>query len=110
MVQKLREILLTQYIGSILVALLACNAVVTLTTTFVRDVFWVINDQRTRSVLGSLHPPFPWDNVVASAVTVALYLLIAYSLARWLHPAVAGVPIAAEAGSEEPSSDQAELP
>jgi H+/Cl- antiporter ClcA len=89
MFEELREILRTQYIGSILIALIAGNAVATLTTSFVRNIFWVINDQRTRSVLGSSHPPFPWDNLIYSASTVLLYLLIAYSLARWLYPAAA---------------------
>jgi hypothetical protein len=104
---KLREILLTQYIGSILVALIACNAVITLTTSFVRDVFWVINDQRTQSVLGSSHPPFPWDDLVYSAATISLYLLIAYSLARWLFAAAA---VAADQGGEAPPTEQAGLP
>jgi len=103
MVEKLREILLTQYIGSILVALIACNAVITLTTSLVRDVFWVINDQRTRSVLGSSHPPFAWDNLIYSAATTLLYLAIAYSLARWLYP---GAVVETDEASEEPSVEQ----
>lgn len=103
MVDKLREILLTQYIGSILVALIASNAVATLTTSFVRNVFWVINDQRTRSVLGSSHPPFPWDDLIYSAATIFLYLAIAYSLARWLYP---GAVVETDEGAEEPWGEQ----
>ncbi len=46
MVQKLREILLTRYIGSILVALLCWQALVVVIERVVQTLFWVINDQR----------------------------------------------------------------
>jgi hypothetical protein len=29
---------------------------------------------------------FPWDNLILSAVSIALYLLTAYVLAQWLYP------------------------
>ncbi len=106
MVERLREILLTQYIGSILVALLACNAVITLTTYLVQAAFWVFNDQRTRSVLGSSRPPYPWDNLVYSAATVILYLATAYYLARWLYQGTAG---SAEPPIGEPPADEAAI-
>jgi hypothetical protein len=87
MAQKLREILLTHYIGSILVALLCWEAVIVVIQNVLRAVFWVVNDQRTHSAFETSHPSFPWDNIVFSAVTVALYVLVAYWLARWLYPA-----------------------
>jgi ABC-type sulfate transport system permease component len=105
MVQKLREILLTRYIGSILIALLCWQPVVVLIENVVRTLFWIIDDQRSHSVLGSSHQPFPWDSLISSAVTIVLYLLIAYSLARWLYPAAA-----VDEGNGRPSMDQAELP
>jgi hypothetical protein len=103
MLEKLREILLTQYIGSILVALLACNAVITLTTYLLQAAIWVFNDQRTRSVLGSSHPAYPWDNLVYSAATIILYLLTAYFLARWLYE---GTAATTDAPSGEPPADE----
>ncbi len=104
---KLREILLTQYIGSMLVALLVLQATIELITTAVRTGFWFSNHRHTESVFGgSSSSPFPWDNLIYSAVTVALYLLTAYALARWLYPAASPiVPKETESGS---SPDQPE--
>jgi hypothetical protein len=104
---KLREILLTQYIGSILVALLAWQGAVEVITTTVRTGFWFASHHHSESVFGgSSRSPFPWDNLIYSAVTVALYLLTAYALARWLYPAASPiVPKETESGS---SLDQPE--
>ena len=87
MFQKLREILLTRYIGSILVALLCWQALIVLIENVVRILFWVINDQRGHTAFGSPHPSFPWDNLILSAVNITLCLLTAYLLAQWLYPA-----------------------
>jgi hypothetical protein len=99
MFSKLREILLTQYIGSILVALLVWQAAIEVITTAVRTGFWCSSHRPTTSVFGgSSRAPFPWDNLIFSAVTVALYLLAAYGLARWLYPSAS--PIAPEIEEE----------
>lgn len=103
---KVREILLTQYIGSILVALLGWQAGVEVITGVVRNGFWFVNHQRTQSVLGPSGTPFPWDNLIFSAVTAVLYLLTAYLLARWLYPATA--PPAVSDADAEQSPDQPE--
>jgi len=87
MLTKLREILLTQYIGSILVALLVWQAAIEVVSTLVRTGFWVFNHQRSQSVFRTTSTPFPWDNLVFSAVTLILYLLTAYVLASWLYSA-----------------------
>jgi hypothetical protein len=97
MLSKLREILQTQYIGSILVALLVWQAAIEIVTTVVRSGFWYFNQRHSQSVLVPSGTPYPWDNFIFSAVTVALYVLAAYALARWVYPATA--PAAA---SEEP--------
>jgi len=87
MFSKLREILLTQYIGSILIALLLVQAAIEVVARVARTGFWVFNHQHAVSVLGgSSTTPYPWDKLIFSAVTTALYLLIAYALARWLYP------------------------
>jgi hypothetical protein len=100
MFRKIREILLTQYIGSILVALLLWQAAIEVITTAVRTGFWFSNHRHTESVFGgSSSSPFPWDTLIFAAVTVALYLLMAYGLARWLFPAVARP---AQDGNETP--------
>ena len=106
MFSKLREILLTQYIGSILIALLFWQAAIEVITTIVRTGFWVSNHRHAESVFGgSSSTPFPWDNLIFSAVTIALYLLTAFGLARWLYPSAS--PIAPEI-EEEPALDRAQ--
>jgi hypothetical protein len=105
MFSKLREILLTQYIGSILVALLVWQAAVAVVTEVVRTGFWFANHLHNDSVFGSSSASsYPWDNFVFSTVTVALYLLTAYALARWLYSA----PITKTETDGKSSSDQSE--
>jgi len=107
MFSKLRVILLTQYIGSILVALLGWQAMVEIISTVVRSAFWYFNERHSQFVLsGSPGAPYRWDSLIFSAVTVVLYLLTAYALARWLYPS-ASPPTLTEA-AEEQSPDQSE--
>jgi hypothetical protein len=105
MVEKLREILLTKYIGSILIALLCSQALIVLIEKIVQTIFWVIYDQRSHSVLESSRSSFAWDNLIFSVVTGALYLAVAYALAQWLYPT--NVSPSAQ-GVGELSSDQPE--
>ncbi|HTW30544.1 MAG TPA: hypothetical protein VMD76_02635 [Candidatus Sulfotelmatobacter sp.] len=104
MFSKLREILLTQYIGSILIALLAVQALAELITTVVWTGFWVFNHSRADSVLGgSSSAPFRWENLISDGVKIALYFLTAYGLARWLYAAQA--PITHDELEGEPSPE-----
>jgi hypothetical protein len=89
MVEKLREILLTRYIGSILIALLCWQALISVIEKLVQIVVWVINDQRAHASFESTHASFPWDSLILAAVDIALYLVTAYTLARWLYPSEA---------------------
>jgi len=87
MFSKLREVLLTQSIGSILVALLVWQAAVEVITTVVRTGIWQFNHRQSESVLaGSSSSPFPWESLLLPVVSIVLYLLTAYVLARWLYP------------------------
>ena len=86
MVQKLRDILLTRYIGSILIALLCWQALIVGIEKVVRIVLCVIYSQRSHTAFESPQSLFPWDNLILSAVSIALYLLTAYVLAQWLYP------------------------
>jgi hypothetical protein len=110
MLAKLREILLTQYIGSILVALLVWQAVVEIVSTIVRSGFWYFNQRHSQSVLAPSETPYPWDRFIFAAVTVGLYLVTSYSLARWLYPAIA--PAVTETPTETPeeSPSQSDAP
>ena len=112
MFSNLRQILLTEYIGSILIALLAVQAAAELVTTVARTGFWFFNRRHTESVFGgSSSAPLRWDTLIFDGVKIALYLLAAYGLARWLYPVSA--PISQDAiedndSSERPSPDQAD--
>jgi hypothetical protein len=109
MLKNLREILLTEYIGSILIALLALQAAVEFITTVVRTGFWFFNQPHTKSVLGrSSSAPFRWDTLIFDGVKIALYLLTAYGLARWLYPDSATVSLDSDTPSEALGSDQAD--
>jgi len=106
MVAKLREILLTQYIGSILIALLVLQAAVEVVTRIARIGFWTFNRVHSESVLGGYsRNPFSWENFAFSLVSAALYLLAAYLLARWLFPAPIAFP---HDGDPTPALDQQE--
>ncbi len=85
--------MLTQYIGSILIALLAVQAASELVVTVARTGSWIFYHHQAQSVLErSPSSPFRWDTLILSGVRIALYLLTAYGLAEWLHPAPRPVP------------------
>ena len=100
MLSKVREILLTQYIGSILIALLGCQALVVLVTTVVSTASRYVDQQRNQSVLVPSRISVDWDSVVLAGVAIALYLFSAYLLARWLYP-TAQPPSASEAEGDQ---------
>jgi hypothetical protein len=104
MLSKLREILLTQYIGSILIGLLVWQATIEVVSVIVRTGFWAYNHSRQESVLGRpTEALYRWDNLIFTAVTTALYLLTAYGLASWLYPTA--VAAQSEVEDEEPSEE-----
>jgi hypothetical protein len=75
MVEKLRDILLTRYIASILIALLCTQALIVLIEKIAGTIFWIINNQRSHSAFEPSHLSFAWDNLTFSAMTSALYLV-----------------------------------
>ena len=66
-----------------LIALLVWQGGVELITRIARSVYWRLSTHS--SVLASSQSSFPWENVVFSVVSGALYLLTAYGLVRWLY-------------------------
>jgi hypothetical protein len=104
MIKAIRQILLTEYIGSILVALLGCQAIIVLATAVLRDLLWYCYSSRSTGVFRDTRPPFQWDSLVFSAVSAALYLLFAYLLARWLYLPKAPTLLTAD----EPSPDESQ--
>jgi hypothetical protein len=104
MLKKLREILLTRNIGSILIALLAWQVMIEIVSTLVRIGFWFFTKLRSQSVSEPPGIPFEWNRLIVSIVTLALYLLAAYLIARWLYPGVG------RAEAEAQSQDEAAQP
>jgi len=86
-VYKIRELLLTQYIGAIVIGLVISQAI----TSFVMAIlvpatFYLAERSAPRSVFGFSEPqPFNWDRLVLNLIGVALYLAVAYLLLRWLY-------------------------
>ena len=83
---KIREILLTEYIGAILVALLASEAIIALVSLLVSQIYW------HAAFAGRYHESLG-HSILTAAVRMLLYLGSAYLLARWLYgakPAMAG--------------------
>ena len=86
MFSKLREVLLTQYIGAFLIALLVWQAAVELVTRIVRIGYWFYYTPHPSMFAEYSREQFHWDSVILSIVRGAMYLLVAYALGRWLYP------------------------
>jgi hypothetical protein len=77
---KIREILLTEYIGAILVALLVSEAIIALVTLLVGQIYWHV------ALAGRYHESLG-HSILTTFVRMLLYLASAYMLARWLYGA-----------------------
>ena len=101
MFTRLREIFVGQYIGAMLIALVAWQALVELVNRIVRIGYWFFGAHQ--SVLPTPRDAFPWENLTFSVVSITLYTLLAYGLARWLYLGKASVNV-------EPAQPSSELP
>jgi len=77
---KIREILLTEYIGAILVALLCWGAITALIALLVGQIYWHV------ALAGRYHESLG-HSILTTLVEMLLYLASAYMLARWLYGA-----------------------
>lgn len=92
--RRVREILLTQYIGAIVVGFIAAQGLLGLVALVTTPLRWYLEFHNRESVSVLFHAtpqqvPFPWDSLLSLSVNVVLYLLIAYLLAHWLYPRAA---------------------
>jgi hypothetical protein len=87
MLQKLRQILLTQYIGAIVIAIVAAHCVQTFTILVISILWhWVIVWRTPAGVLGeSQSPAFDWFATVHGFVDFLLNGVVACWLMRWLY-------------------------
>jgi hypothetical protein len=79
--RRLRDALLTDYIGAMVVALLVYGAFVALFTTVAEQISYHVYVPRGRQPLSITY------SVLSCLTRILLYLISAYSLARWLYPA-----------------------
>jgi len=81
---KLRDVLLTQYIGAVTIGMIAAQAIMALINTFVQAgaAYFAIR-QSTTSVFSP--PQFSWRTPVVSIITVFLEFLACAILIRWLY-------------------------
>ncbi len=87
---KIREILLTEYIGAILVALLIADAIIALVTLLVGQIYYRLFIAG-HYVVGRYPGRVPTESlghsILTTLVKMLLYLASAYLLARWLYGA-----------------------
>jgi len=81
----IRQILLTEYIGAILVAVLIADAFSALITTAIAQVS--LRAQLRHNPTLDLHRFSSTYSLLDSFSRIALYLISAYLIARWLYPA-----------------------
>ena len=86
MFSKLREVLLTQYIGAFLIALMLWQAAVEIVTRIVHIGYWLPRMHAPSVLSDHSLDPFRWDGLVLTIVSVTIYVAAGYSLARWLYP------------------------
>jgi hypothetical protein len=84
LMRRLRAILLTDYIGAILIALLATQAIIVFFTALVQQISYYTHFAE-HSLTGPAFRSSHWEPVLTSLVRIVLYLLTAYLLVRWLY-------------------------
>ncbi|HWH56204.1 MAG TPA: hypothetical protein VN682_01170 [Terriglobales bacterium] len=84
MMPKIRDVLLNQYIGAVMIGMIAAQAIMGLINTFVQAgaVYFAIR-QSTTSVFSP--PQFSWRTPITSIITVFLEFLACAILIRWLY-------------------------
>jgi len=96
--RTIRQILLTEYIGAILVAVLIADACSSLITTVVAQVSLRVQLRQNPTL--DLHRLSTTYSVLDSFSRIALYLITAYLIARWLYPAKSESSSGTESGGQ----------
>jgi hypothetical protein len=85
--RRIREILLTDYIGAIAIGFISAQAILAFVGAFTTTAAFYVQERSHPGVLNR-SAVFPWDNLIISFVSVGLYLAAAFLLARWLYPSM----------------------
>jgi hypothetical protein len=99
---QLREFLRHQYIGAIVIGLLAYQGLASLITTVISPIIVFLGNVSDKTLTDK--PAISWQQVTPNLVHAALALGLAYVLLRWLHmtqPAVVEEPVEKEPAEQE---------
>ncbi len=85
--QKIREILLNEYIGAIAIGLVLAQALGIGISIIMRPIsFYLERSNRPRGLFsGAESTTFPWGSMVSPTISLVLYLLIIFALVYWLY-------------------------
>lgn len=89
---RLKQILLTEYIGSITIGFLAAQGIVNLVSVLVGVITWIAYGSEGRSVFASPQA-FDFSLIIRPTTSAALYFLAAFGLVRWLYPPTPEPPV-----------------
>jgi len=83
--KRIREILLTQYIGAITIGFIFAQAAIHFIDELALTVarYWMAEESQA-SAIGAARS-FPWANFIVSMASVVLHLLVGFLLIRWLY-------------------------
>jgi len=82
--KRVREILLTQYIGAIVVGMLIAQAVMTAISIVIQPIIWY-STRASGSALGGSAPGFDFSRSLSPGLTTVLYVAVSYVLLSWLY-------------------------
>ena len=82
--RKLRQILLTEYIGAIIIGFLLAQALAATISTIVQTISFYMEGRTRSSVFGG-RAGFEFGALVPPAISVLLEVLVAFVLIYWLY-------------------------
>jgi hypothetical protein len=109
--QKIREILLNEYIGAITIGLVLAQAAGITISIIMRPIsFYLERSNRPRGLFSATDTTFPWGSLVAPTINLVLYLLVAFLGLYWLYlkHAHAEAPVAADHEPKTPETGSAQ--
>ncbi len=81
--KRIKEVLLTQYIGAITIGFLLAQGIGSLISLLLQPVAWYLG---RHSYFGGTEQAYPWTSAfLPSLAAVLLYFLVVYAFLRWLY-------------------------
>jgi hypothetical protein len=83
--EQLREFLRHQYIGAIVIGLLACQGVMALISAFTSSLSVAVIRMQAHTSAFEHPEAYPWDQLLPSVTQAVLCLGLAYLMLQWLY-------------------------